>query len=103
MYPNQIKTLNETGDFESFLVNESVIIEGAGFADLAITGPVDIDYVAGSISISSTQTAVNFQDFRKINITAMLITDPVNGQLDLAGLYDVETISYSSGVYTFCC
>ena len=102
VYPNQIKTLNETGNFESFLVNESVIIEGAnyGIADLAITGPVDIDYVAGSISISSTQTAVNFQDFRKINITAMLITDPVNGQLDLAGLYDVETISYSSGVYT---
>lgn len=102
VYPNQIKTLNNTSDFEEFVVNESVIIEGAnyGIADLAITGSVNIKYLTQTLEVSSSQTVVNFQDFRKINITAMLITDPVNGQLDLAGLYDVETISHTSGVYT---
>lgn len=101
VYPNQIKTLNATSDFEKFVVNETVTIEGAnyGIADLAITGSVNIDYLTQTLTVSSTQTVVSYQDFRKINITAMLITDPVNGQLDLAGLYDVDTITYSSGVY----
>ncbi|MFH4214238.1 phage tail protein, partial [Acinetobacter baumannii] len=34
------------------------------------------------------------------NVTSLLVTDPVNGQLDLAGLYDIDTITYVSGVYT---
>ena len=102
VYPNQIKTLSDTSDFESFVVNEMVTIEGAnyGIGDLTITGSVTIEYLTQTLKISSNQTAVNFQDFRKINITAMLITDPMNGQLDLAGLYDVDSISYSSGVYS---
>lgn len=102
VYPNQIKTLNNTSDFEKFVVNELVTIEGANFgiADLTITGSVNINYLTQTLEISSNQTAVNFQDFRKINITAMLIVDPINGQLDLAGLYDVESISYSAGVYS---
>lgn len=102
VYPNQIKTLNNTSDFEKFVVNELVTIEGANFgiADLAITGSVNINYLTQTLEISSNQTAVNFQDFRKINITAMLIVDPINGQLDLAGLYDVESISYSAGMYS---
>lgn len=101
IYPNQIKTLNATSDFEKFVVNETVTIEGAnyGIADLTITGAVNIDYLTQTLEVSSTQTVVNYQDFRKINITAMLITDPSNGQLDLAGLYDVDTITYSDGVY----
>lgn len=103
-YPNLIKCLDSStvDDFEDFNINETIIIEGANFgiADLAITGSVQIDNGAETIAISSTQTAAGYADYRKINITAMLITDPVNGQLDLAGLYDIESIEYSGGIYT---
>lgn len=102
IYPNIIKTLNTTSDFENFVVNESVIIEGANFgiSDLSITGQVEIDYQLESLLISSTQVVTNYQDFRKINITAMLVTDPISGQLDLAGLYDIDSINHSDGIYT---
>ena len=103
-YPNLIKALSDksAGDFEAFNLNESIVIEGANFGiqDLSITGSVSIDNQAETISIQSTQTAVGFADYRKINITAMLITDPLNGQLDLAGLYDIESITYASNIYT---
>lgn len=102
-YPNLIKCLNSStvNDFEKFNINETVIIEGANFgiADLGITGSVQIDGVAETISITSSQTSSGFASYRKINITAMLITDPENGQLDLAGLYDIESIVYESGIY----
>lgn len=102
VYPNIIKTLNDTSDFENFVVNESVIIEGANFgiSDLSITGQAEIDYQIGSLQINSSQVVADYQNFRKINITAMLVTDPVNGQLDLAGLYDIESINHSDGIYT---
>lgn len=102
-YPNLIKALSDksAGDFEAFNLNESILIEGANFgiADLAITGSVQIDNAAETISITSSQTALNYADYRKINVTAMLITDPVSGQLDLAGLYDIENINYVAGKY----
>ena len=102
-YPNLIKCLQSStvDDFEDFNVNETIIIEGANFgvADLAITGSVQIDNVVETLTITSSQTASEFENYRKINITAMLITDPVNGQLDLAGLYDIGSIVYSSGSY----
>lgn len=101
-YPNLIKCLDNPGDFDKFVVNETIIIEGANFgiADLAITGQVTIDHTENTLSITSTQTVANFEAFRKINITAMLITDPTNGQLDLAGLYDVESITRANDIYT---
>ena len=103
-YPNLIKCLDSStvDDFEDFNVNETIIIEGANFgiADLAVTGSVQIDNGAETISIASAQTAAGYMNYRKINITAMLITDPENGQLDLAGLYDIESITYASGTYT---
>lgn len=102
-YPNLIKCLNSStvNDFEKFNINETVIIEGANFgiADLGVTGSVQIDNLAETISITSSQTSSGYASYRKINITAMLITDPVNGQLDLAGLYDIESIVYEGGVY----
>lgn len=101
-YPNQIKTLNATNDFNKFSVGETVTIEGAnyGIADLLVTGSVNIDYLTQTLNLTSSQTVVDYQNFRKINVTAMLVTDPVNGQLDLAGLYDIDTITYSGGVYS---
>lgn len=102
VYPNQIKTLNSTSDFEKFTVNENVIIEGAnyGIADIAFSGSINLDYTAFTLSLTSSATLVDYQDYRKINITALLVTDPVNGLQDLAGLYDIDSIVYSGGVYT---
>jgi hypothetical protein len=102
VYPNQIKTLNAQTQFDGFSSGESIVIEGANFgiSDLAVTGTVNINYLTQTLSITSSQTVVGYADYRKINITAMLITDPENGSLDLAGLYDISSITYSGGVYT---
>ena len=101
-YPNMVKVTGDAGDFDKFTTNENIIIEGANFgiADLSITGPATVNHTNNTISITSSQTVAGYQDYKKINITAMLITDPVNGQLDLAGLYNVSSITYSGGVYT---
>lgn len=102
VYPNQIKTLNSTTDFEKFTVSENVIIDGAnyGIADIAFSGSIDLDYTAYTLSLTSASTLVDYQDYRKINITALLVTDPTNGLQDLAGLYDVTSVTYVGGVYT---
>lgn len=103
-FPNLIKCRDSStaGHFTRFNVNESIIIDGANFgiADLSITGQVSVDNTDNTISITSSQTVVGYDSYRKISITAMLVTDPVSGQLDLAGLYDIDTIVYSGGVYT---
>lgn len=103
-YPNLImaESVGTADKFSSFDVNESLIISGANFgiADLSITGSVTVDNVANTLEISSSQTVVGYDSFRKISVTAMLVTDPINGQLDLAGLYEIQSIVYSSGVYT---
>lgn len=102
-YPNLIKALSSSSanNFDQFNLNESILIEGAnyGIADLAVTGAVEINNTSQTISIASTQTAIGYAEYRKINVTAMLITDPANGQLDLAGLYDIENITYVDGSY----
>lgn len=102
VYPNQIKTLNSTNDFEEFTVSENVIIDSAnyGIADIAFSGSINLDYTAYTLSLTSASTLVDYQDYRKINITALLVTDPTNGLQDLAGLYDVTSVTYVGGVYT---
>ncbi|WP_119689201.1 host specificity factor TipJ family phage tail protein [Acinetobacter nosocomialis] len=103
-YPNLIKANDQgTADkFNTFDINDSLIISGANFGiiDLVITGQVDVDNTNNTFAIASNQTVVDYQNYRKINVTSLLVTDPVNGQLDLAGLYDIESITYVSGVYT---
>lgn len=103
-YPNQIKTTaNDAGFLGGFTVGDGLIIEGAAFGvlDVAITGTATIDPDTNTLSMPSPTLIDGFDDYRKINITAMLVTDPVNGQLDLAGLYTVANTTYSGGVYTF--
>lgn len=103
-YPNLIKARDSStaNNFTKFDVNDSIIIQGANFgiADLSITGSVTIDNVAKTLEITSSQTVAEYDSYRKISITAMLVNDPVNGQLDLAGLYNIDSILYSGGVYT---
>ncbi|MCH2020559.1 host specificity factor TipJ family phage tail protein [Acinetobacter pittii] len=103
-YPNMIKANDQgTADrFNSFNINESLIISGANFgiSDLSITGQVSVDPANETFAIESTQNVLDYQNYRKINVTSLLVTDPVNEQLDLAGLYDIESVTYASNVYT---
>ncbi|MFX9003762.1 phage tail protein, partial [Acinetobacter baumannii] len=103
-YPNMIKANNQgTADrFNSFNINESLIISGANFgiADLSITGQVDVDPANKTFGIKTNQNVLDYQNYRKINVTSLLVNDPVNGQLDLAGLYDIDSVTYASNVYT---
>ncbi|NHC02316.1 hypothetical protein G9F31_00765 [Acinetobacter sp. 187] len=100
-YPNLIRTTGSTDDFDEFVVNETVVIEGANFgvADITITGSVSIDQVTRSIMIQSSQSVPNYTSFRKLNVTSLLATDPEAGQLDLAGLYNIASVEYSNGYY----
>ncbi|MFX6797526.1 host specificity factor TipJ family phage tail protein [Acinetobacter baumannii] len=103
-YPNLIKA-NDQGTankFNAFDINDSLIISGANFGinDLVITGQVNVNNTNNTFVINSTQTVIDYQNYRKINVTSLLVTDPANGQLDLAGLYDIDSITYASGVYT---
>lgn len=100
-YPNLIKTTGDADDFDDFVVNETIVIEGANFgvADITITGSVTIDHVTKSILIQSGQFVPNYASFRKINITSLLATDTTSGQLDLAGLYNIASVEYSNGYY----
>ncbi|PJG66770.1 host specificity factor TipJ family phage tail protein [Acinetobacter seifertii] len=103
-YPNMIKANDQgTADrFNSFNINESLIISGANFgiADKSITGQVEVDPANKTFAIESTQNVLDYQNYRKINVTSLLVTDPVHGQLDLAGLYDIDSVTYTSNVYT---
>ncbi|WOQ34260.1 host specificity factor TipJ family phage tail protein [Acinetobacter baumannii] len=103
-FPNMIKANDQgTADrFNSFNVNESIIISGANFgiSDLLITGQVKVNPTNETFSIESTQNVLDYQNYRKINVTSLLVVDPVNGQLDLAGLYDIDSVTYVSNIYT---
>lgn len=103
-YPNIVKTLNQSSSdqFDKFVVNETVMLEGAnyGIADFTVTGSTTILFAEHSIQLTSTQTSAGYDSYRKINITAMLVADPSGAQLDLAGLYDIETIIYANNIYT---
>ncbi|MFY5817329.1 host specificity factor TipJ family phage tail protein [Acinetobacter baumannii] len=103
-YPNMIKANNQgTADrFNSFNINESLLISGANFGigDLSITGQVGVDPVNETFAIETTQNVLDYQNYRKINVTSLLVVDPVHGQLDLAGLYDIDSVSYAANVYT---
>lgn len=103
-YPNMIKTTDQgtANRFNSFNINESLIISGANFgiADKSITGQVEVDPANKTFAIESTQNVLDYQNYRKINVTSLLVTDPVHGQLDLAGLYDIDSVTYASNIYT---
>ena len=100
--PNLIKTTGSSEDFAEWSQGDEIIIEGANFGvgDISVTGRVDIDQVTKNITIQSNEDVPNYQNYRKINITSLLINDPTSGQLDLAGLYDIASISKTSNYYT---
>lgn len=98
-YPNIIYA--STGSFSN---GESIQIEGAQFGvkDTLLSGTTDvsIDY---TLTIATSLDIYNPQDFKEINVSSLLITDPIAGILDLAGIYSVDNIvkSGSSGAWIY--
>lgn len=93
-YPNIINVA--TGEF---IAGQSITIEGAkfGVANILLSGTVNIstDYV---LTVATSSDIYNPQDFKNINISSLLATDPIGGLLDLAGIYDVSNIIKSGSI-----
>ncbi len=51
----------------------TLYLSGANFGinDLVITGQVNVDNTNNTFAIASTQTVVDYQNYRKINVTSL--------------------------------
>lgn len=93
-YPNIINV--HTDDFVN---GETVLIEGAQFGvkDQLLSGTVNVglDYV---LTVATSIDIHQPQNFKGLNIQALLIDDPVEGTLDLAGIYEISNVVKSGSV-----
>lgn len=98
-YPNIINVA--TGEFTN---GQSIAIEGAkfGVANTILSGTADIS-LDHTLTIATSSNIYAPQDFKKININSLLITDPIAGIIDLAGIYDITSIlkTGSSGAWVY--
>lgn len=98
-YPNVINVATT-----AFVNGETISIEGAqyGVKDQLLSGTVDVglDYV---LTVATSTDLYQPQNFKGLNIQALLIDDPVEGTLDLAGVYEVSNIvkSGSAGSWVY--
>ncbi|MFZ8128140.1 host specificity factor TipJ family phage tail protein [Acinetobacter baumannii] len=98
-YPNVINVATT-----AFVNGETISIEGAqyGVKDQLLSGTVDVglDYV---LTVATSTDIYQPQNFKGLTIQALLIDDPVEGTLDLAGLYEVSNIvkSGSAGSWVY--
>lgn len=84
-----------TSEFQS---GEKIIIANAIFgtvADSVISGNTNIDITDGVLTIAAKQNIFNPDDYKKIRITSLLVSDENGGSLNLAGEYVVDSISKS--------
>lgn len=93
---------NFTSKFSS---GEQIIIENAIFGsvnDATISGTTDVD-TAGVLTIATSIDINNPNDFKKIRVVSLLVSDATAGTLDLAGEYKVDSItkSGSSGAWVY--
>lgn len=91
------------GNFTTFFDNgEQLIIEGANYgavADQPLSGTTNVT-AAGLLTIASAVNINNPDKYKRIRINALNITDPANGALNLAGDYEVSSIT-KSGSYAY--
>ncbi|CAM0793627.1 Phage-tail-3 domain-containing protein [Acinetobacter baumannii] len=98
-YPNVINVATT-----AFVNGETISIEGAqyGVKDQLLSGTVDVglDYV---LTVATSTDIYQPQNFKGLTIQALLIDDPVEGTLDLAGVYEVSNIvkSGSAGSWVY--
>lgn len=127
--PNEITvpsgTISETGrrwdkDFGSFVeyqiegsvdfsyeftAGEKVTISNAIYGsveDVRLSGNTNVA-MDGMLTIATSIDVVNPDNYKRVRIASLLINDPVSGSLDLAGEYDVASItkSGSPGAYFY--
>ena len=127
--PNEISvpsdTINESGrewseDFDrwvdykiegsvdfsyKFTAGEKVTISNAIYGtveDIRLSGNTNVA-IDGVLTIATSIDVVNPDNYKRVRIASLLINDPVSGALDLAGEYDVASItkSGSSGAYFY--
>lgn len=127
--PNQISipsdTINESGrewndDFNSwvdyriegsvdfsykFTAGEKVIISNAIYGsveDVRLSGNTDVS-TDGILTIATSIGVIDSDNYKGVRISSLLVNDPINGQLDLAGEYEVSSITKtsSSGAYFY--
>ncbi|MGO1375092.1 MAG: host specificity factor TipJ family phage tail protein [Psychrobacter sp.] len=89
----------------SFTAGEQVIISNAIYGtveDVRLSGNTDVA-MAGVLTIATSINVIDPNNYKKVRIAALLINDASGGSLDLAGEYDVASItkSGSSGAYFY--
>lgn len=92
-----------TSEFQS---GEKIIIANAIYGtvtDSIISGNTNIDIADGVLTIAAKQDISNPDDYKKIRITSLLVSDENGGSLNLAGEYPVESIikSGSDSAYIY--
>ncbi|ERL54939.1 host specificity factor TipJ family phage tail protein [Psychrobacter aquaticus] len=92
-----------TSEFQS---GERIIIANAVYgtvADSVISGNTNIDITDGVLTIAAKQSISNPNDYKKIRITSLLVSDESGGSLNLAGEYVVDSIvkSGSDNAYVY--
>jgi len=87
---------NVYADFNDHFVNgEQIIIENAIYGSAPnsnLSGTTDVS-VAGILTIASSVNISDPDSYKKIRISSLMIDDPVEGQLNLAGEYSVSSIT----------
>lgn len=95
---------NVYADFAGkFASGEQIIIENAIFGsvnDVTISGTTDVA-TAGVLTIATSIDINNPNDFKKIRVVSLLVDDAVEGLLDLAGEYNVDSIAKSGSTGTW--
>lgn len=89
----------------SFTAGEKVTISNAIYGtveDIRLSGNTNVA-TDGVLTIATSIDVVNPDNYKRVRIASLLINDPVSGALDLAGEYDVASItkSGSSGAYFY--
>lgn len=88
-----------------FTAGEKVTISNAIYGtveDIRLSGNTNVA-MDGVLTIATSIDVVNPDNYKRVRIASLLINDPVSGALDLAGEYDVASItkSGSSGAYFY--
>lgn len=100
-WPNRLY-LDGGGLDAIFEIDESIILNSEKIVgkNEQLAGNANIE-TNGIITIATTKNILNPNNFKEIQINTLLVEDPVNGLIDLAGVYQVASISKSgSYVYT---
>ena len=97
------KTASFIDEFQS---GEKIIIENAIYGtvtDSVISGNTNIDITDGVLTIAAKQDIFNPDDYKKIRITSLLVSDENGGSLNLAGEYVIDSIikSGSNAAYVY--